>query len=70
MENQNKFIVEFENGDSPWWLAEWDGDPGRTILRKSAKLFNSELSAKKALAKCVDENSHRALVGRGLVVPA
>lgn len=32
------------------WLAEWTGDPGRTLVRESAKRFNSVAAARKALA--------------------
>ena len=62
------YIVEFENGGSPWWLAGWSGDPGRTVVRENAKVFNSELSAKKALIKCIKNNQHRSLNGKGFVV--
>jgi len=42
------FIVELHQGT---WLAPWQGDPGRTLVLDSAKQFNTEASAKRALAK-------------------
>lgn len=42
------YIVKIEDGV---WLAPWDGDPGRTLVRNSAKHFKTEDVAKKALGK-------------------
>jgi len=42
------WIVEIETGV---WLATWDGDPGRTLVKDSAKQFKSEQSAGRALGK-------------------
>lgn len=39
-------IVELEEGV---WLAPWDGDPGRTLKKESAKIFECGFSAMKAL---------------------
>lgn len=36
------YIVELEPGV---WLAEWSGDPGRTLERASAKVYPSEVAA-------------------------
>jgi hypothetical protein len=49
-------IVEIQPG---CWLAPWTGDPGRTLVRKSAKVFPSEWAARCAIAR------HRSL-GRRL----
>lgn len=51
-------IVELEEG---CWLAPWRGDPGRTLVRESAKRFKSARAARAALAR------HRAF---GFVIPA
>lgn len=40
------FIVEIEAG---CWLADWSGDPGRTINRDHAKVYLTARSAKSAL---------------------
>lgn len=40
------FIVELE---ASVWLAPWDGDPGRTLARESAKTFRTEAAAHKAI---------------------
>jgi len=42
------YIVKLENG---CWIADWEGDPGRTVVEENAKLFTSYSSAKKALEK-------------------
>jgi hypothetical protein len=44
---ETSYIVELENGV---WLAELDGDPGRTTDRKKAKIFPLN-GAKRALQK-------------------
>lgn len=40
------YIVELEKRV---WLAPWDGDPGRTLVKENAKTFNCEKDAYKAL---------------------
>lgn len=64
------FIVEFENGGSPCWLAPWNGDPGRTVVRKNAKQYKTESAANAALARAIKRNPSRNFEGRGKVVPA
>lgn len=41
------FIVKLEPSV---WLAPWDGDPGRTLVRSAAKVFHSEADATTALS--------------------
>jgi hypothetical protein len=41
------YIVRLETGV---WLAPWDGDPGRTLVESSAKVFPDAALAYKALA--------------------
>ena len=43
-----KYIVCLEPGV---WLATWEGDPGRTLIKRSAKQFGSMVSATHALAR-------------------
>jgi len=43
-----KWVVEIDKGV---WLAPWDGDPGRTLVLGSAKLFDSQEEASKAVAE-------------------
>jgi 2-C-methyl-D-erythritol 4-phosphate cytidylyltransferase len=50
-------IVELEEG---CLLAPWRGDPGRTLVRESAKRFKSVRAARAALAR------HRSF---GFVIP-
>lgn len=64
------FIVEFENGNNPWWLAEWDGDHGRTVVKHNAKKFKTEKLATMAMNKARKNYPFRQLEGRGTVIPA
>lgn len=54
-----KYIVNL--GDS--FLADWEGDPGRTLLIENAQKFDSDAEAQKALKKAIYENPHRKLKG-------
>lgn len=40
------FIVELEKGV---WLADWSGDPGRTLLKKNARQYATRRGASIAL---------------------
>jgi hypothetical protein len=40
------YIVELQKGV---WLAKWEGDPGRTLIKVSAKQFKRKGWAKRAL---------------------
>lgn len=51
------FILKFKNQDC--WIAPWEGDPGRTLVRESAKEFKSEEQARKFANKMIKENSLR-----------
>ena len=42
------FLVELEKD---CWVADWDGDPGRTVVKKNAQRFRTQKSAEKALGK-------------------
>ena len=41
------WIVELQPG---FWLAEWSGDPGRTLLKTSARKFATQCGAFRAIA--------------------
>lgn len=45
------WIVELEPGT---WIAPWFGDPGRTVVRRNARQFDSKRSAELALKKARD----------------
>ncbi|HEY4552419.1 MAG TPA: hypothetical protein VIG80_04430 [Bacillaceae bacterium] len=51
------FILKFSNQDC--WIAPWEGDPGRTLIRESAKEFNTEAQAHKFASKIIKANSFR-----------
>ncbi len=37
--------------DKNCWIADWDGDPGRTLVRKNAKTFINKSDAEKLCSK-------------------
>ena len=58
------FIVKFDNGNKPFYIANWEGDPGRTLLQVNAKQFRNQKFAEKALKKAVKDYPQRNLVGK------
>ena len=40
------YIIELERGV---WIAPWDGDPGRTLIRENAHTFRTRAAAERAL---------------------
>ena len=62
---ENRFVVRLaEYGNC--WLADWRGDPGRTVCIKSAKTWGSKASALRAARR-----AHKAYNWRriGVVEP-
>ena len=57
MRNYTSYIVELEGGV---WLAEGHGDPPRTLVKSSAKQFNSWSEANRALREA---RFHRPFTG-------
>ena len=53
------YIVEIEDGV---YLAPWDGDPGRTLVKESAKKFKTKSSAMQA-KKTAQSIPHRLARG-------
>ncbi len=45
-----KYIVQLEPGV---WLAPWYGDPGRTLVEASARVYSTERGAKIAAGRAV-----------------
>jgi len=48
-DNIRKYIIELEPGV---WIADWDGDPGRTKIKENAKVFESRKKAECMLNNC------------------
>lgn len=51
------YILKFE--DIECWIAPWDGDPGRTLVRESARQFDSKEKVKRFKQRYLRENKHR-----------
>jgi hypothetical protein len=49
------FVVKIDD----YWLADWEGDPGRTLVLNNAKIFSNRLSGGRALRKTTKQNPHR-----------
>ena len=54
-----KYIIELQ---PQCWLADWEGDPGRTLKIESAKTFTSYTGAKHFLALTKERNKHRSFL--------
>lgn len=52
------WIVEIDEG---CWLAPWDGDPGRTLVKESAQRFTSEHGARTALGIAIKKYAFRGI---------
>lgn len=68
MEN-TKYVAYCENDGNPWWLAGWEGDPGRSKYVDNAKAFDSKRACKRAISKAIKENKFRNLRGKLKVLP-
>lgn len=44
--------------DSNWWIADWEGDPGRTLKLENAKVYTSKKDAEKDIKYNVERYSH------------
>lgn len=51
------YILKFK--DNECWIAPWEGDPGRTLIKNSAKLFYTKEKAEIFKRKILKKNSHR-----------
>ena len=61
-QTQVRFIVRLEPGV---WIAAQEGDPGRTTVKASARRFDTERSARRALSKARRSGQYpRAVVER------
>ncbi len=65
--NENYLVVSTNEGQ-PWWLAEVEGDPGRTIVRENAKVFDSKSKAQSAIKRVIKRYPHRPSLVRLMVV--
>ena len=51
------YILKFE--DMECWIAPWNGDPGRTLVKESARQFDTQEKAERYKTRCLKENRHR-----------
>ncbi len=50
MSKKYKYIVKLED---KCWIAPWDGDPGRTVVKTNAQKFDTLTKAKIALRQAL-----------------
>jgi len=43
------FVIELQHG---CWVANWEGDPGRTLLLSNAQRFDTRAEASRKLKEC------------------
>ena len=55
-----KYIIELTSNS---WVADWEGDPGRTIVMQNAKIFDCKEEAKMFLLNILKDNPHRNYFG-------
>ena len=53
------FAIKFNNKNC--WIADWEGDPGRTLLLENAKTYKNHNAAQKELDKIIMKNRHRKM---------
>ena len=41
------------------WIADWDGDPGRTLVKENAKTFSNKSDAEKLCSKIKSKYPNR-----------
>jgi len=58
------YIIKCDNSGKPWWIADIEGDPGRTLLEENAQLFPTKHLADKKIEKVIADYPHRKLQGR------
>lgn len=46
------------SGDDSWWIADWEGDPGRTTKKENAKRYNTAVGAARAITYLKKRYSH------------
>ena len=64
--------------DKPWiaelsqgcWLAPWEGDPGRTVVKDNAQRYATEGAAKVALTRARKRYRFRSIKGRAVLALA
>lgn len=46
---KGQFIIKNEEQNNVWYIADWDGDPGITLRKESAKRYKSISGANRAI---------------------
>ena len=58
MENKEIWCIKVK-ANKDCWIADWDGDPGRTLVKKHAKTFINKSDAEKLCSKIKSKYPNR-----------
>jgi hypothetical protein len=50
------YVLKQNNED--WWIADWEGDPPRTLKKENAKVYQTKQGAKCAITYFTKRYSH------------
>lgn len=53
------YLLKFKDMDC--WIAPWNGDPGRTLRKENAKLFETKKEAERFKKKVLKKNYNREI---------
>ena len=46
------YVIEIKSGSEPMWVANWEGDPPRTLKIENAQIFHKKKEATKRIKEC------------------
>lgn len=58
---EQQFLIRFTKTAVPCWAADWEGDPGRTLVREHAKVYQTGNIAKRALKRLQTQYPYRSM---------
>lgn len=47
----SQYLIRLTKSSEPCWVADWEGDPGRTLVKENAKRYLNEIVAARALRR-------------------
>ncbi len=59
--NSGQFIIENYEDNNKWWIAPWNGDPGRTLKKENAKRYLTMAGANRAISQYLNRYSFRKM---------
>lgn len=56
------YVIQITNSSKPCWIAEWEGDPPRTIVLENAQTFKSKKEAQERIEECKETHPFSVMV--------